>query len=187
MELLADGGTAAATVRAVCATARLNPRYFYESFDDRDDLLVAIYNRVARELGERVAAAVSNAVDDDGAMRAAVETTVDFILEDPRRGRVLFSEGLDNEALTKRRVAAEHGLVELVGRDSAERPTGTPHPHLSRLGAAVLVGGFSELLVNWLDGRVDLDRDELVDATTELLVSVRDATRRIGERAPQPG
>ena len=40
--LLGTEGDAATTVRAVCQRARLNPRYFYESFADRDQVVVAL-------------------------------------------------------------------------------------------------------------------------------------------------
>ena len=39
-------------MRAVCQGARLNPRYFYESFDDLDALVVAVYDRVVDELAD---------------------------------------------------------------------------------------------------------------------------------------
>jgi AcrR family transcriptional regulator len=53
-DLLGTEGAEATTVRAVCLKARLNPRYFYESFDDLDTLVVAVYDRVV-ERRQRVA------------------------------------------------------------------------------------------------------------------------------------
>ena len=44
LDLLATEGSSGTTVRAVCAQARLNPRYFYESFDELDALVVAVYD-----------------------------------------------------------------------------------------------------------------------------------------------
>ncbi|HEX6416981.1 MAG TPA: TetR/AcrR family transcriptional regulator, partial [Acidimicrobiales bacterium] len=57
-DLLGSGGEAAVTVRAVCRHARLNPRYFYESFDDLDALLIAVYERTVTELTTHVLAAM---------------------------------------------------------------------------------------------------------------------------------
>ncbi len=180
--LLADDGSASTTVRAVCAEARLNPRYFYESFTDLDELVVAVYDDVVRDLRERVAAEVSAAPDDDAAMRAAVRATVDFVDEDRRRGRILYIEALGNEALNLRRIQTGVGLVELVQADSSRRRTGTADTVAGRMGAAVLVGGFSELLVSWIDGRIDVAPDRLVEDATELFLAIRDATRTVGER-----
>jgi len=178
-ELLATEGAAGTTVRAVCAHARLNPRYFYESFADLDELLVAVYDDVIRQLQRQVARAVAEAADDDEAMRAAVEATVRFVDEDRRRGRVLYVEALGNEALNKRRVRAGAQLVELTQQDHSRRDGQTHEPRVGKLGAAVLVGGFGELLVSWLQGRIDLSADELIDDATEVFLAIRDTTRNL--------
>jgi AcrR family transcriptional regulator len=178
-ELLATEGMAGTTVRAVCAHARLNPRYFYESFRDLDELLVAVYDEVFRQLQRRSAQAVAAAEDDAAAMRASVEATVRFIDEDPRRGRILYSEALGNEALNLRRVRTGAALVELVLQDNSRRDVGAQDEQIGRLGAAVLVGGFSELLVAWIGGRIDLTAEQLIDDATEVFLAVWGATRRL--------
>ncbi len=176
-ELLASEGSSGTTVRAVCAKARLNPRYFYESFPDLDALVVAVYDDVMRQLRRRLADAVDAAADDDAAMRAAVEATVTFVDEDRRRGRVLYIEALGNEALNVHRVQTGAGIVELVQRDHSRRRRGGDDADIGRLGAAVLVGGFSELLVAWLDGRIGLSRQQLIDDATQVFLAIRDATQ----------
>lgn len=184
LELLGTEGWAATTVRGVCQAARLNPRYFYESFDDLDALAVALYDRLVGELAEQVRAAVDAAGRDRRAqLRAAVECTVRFVDEDRRRGRVLYVEALGNEALNRRRVETGLALVEAVERDAAERHGPLP-PGVTtgRVSAAVLVGGFSEVLVAWLDGRIDVSRQRLIDDATELFVALGDATAAIVAR-----
>ena len=176
-ELLATEGMSGTTVRAVCAHARLNPRYFYESFTDLDELLVAVYDDVFRQLQRRSAAAVAEAADDAAAMRASVAATVHFIDEDRRRGRILYSEALGNEALNLRRLRTGAALVELVLQDNSRRDVGAQDERIGRLGASVLVGGFSELLVAWIGGRIDLTAEELIDDATEVFLAIRDATR----------
>ncbi|MCO8129372.1 TetR/AcrR family transcriptional regulator [Acidimicrobiia bacterium EGI L10123] len=178
-ELLANEGMSGTTVRAVCAHARLNPRYFYESFTDLDELLVAVYDDVFRQLKRRSADAVNAAEDDAAAMRASVAATVHFIAEDPRRGRILYSEALGNEALNLRRVRAGATLVELVLQDNSRRDVGAQDERIGRLGASVLVGGFSELLLAWIGGRLELTAEELIDDATEVFLAVWDATRRL--------
>lgn len=178
-ELLANEGMSGTTVRAVCAHARLNPRYFYESFTDLDELLVAVYDDVFRQLQRRSAEAVAAADDDVSAMRASVASTVHFIDEDPRRGRILYSEALGNEALNLRRVRTGAALVELVFQDNSRRDVGAQDERIGRLGASVLVGGFSELLVAWIGGRIDLTAEQLIDQATEVFLAVWDATRRL--------
>ena len=67
LDLLGSGGSDAVTVRAVCREARLNPRYFYESFDDVDALLTALYDDVAEALATAVATALAELGGDPAA------------------------------------------------------------------------------------------------------------------------
>ena len=46
VDVLGGEGGSALTVRAVCRAAGLTERYFYESFDDRDDFVKAVYDHV---------------------------------------------------------------------------------------------------------------------------------------------
>jgi AcrR family transcriptional regulator len=184
LELLGTAGWAATTVRGICQAARLNPRYFYESFDDLDALAVALYDRLVGELAAQVRSAVDSAGRDRRAqLRAAIECTVRFVDEDRRRGQVLYVEALGNEALNRRRVETGLALVEAVEREAAERHGPLP-PGVAtgRVSAAVLVGGFSEVLVAWLDGRIAVSRERLIDDATEMFVALGDATAAIVAR-----
>jgi len=180
-DLLGSEGAAGTTVRAVCQRAALNPRYFYESFDDLDALVVAVYDRVVGQLGAEVAAAIEAAGDDAGAqLHAAVDRVVGFVDEDPRRGRVLYVEALGNEALNRRRLDTGHAVVAFVARTAAERHGGRREgEQIGSVGAAVLVGGLSELMVSWLDGRIDVSRTQLVDDATALFVAMGEAAASI--------
>jgi AcrR family transcriptional regulator len=183
-DLLGTAGWAGTTVRAVCQAARLNPRYFYESFDDLDALVVAVYDRLVAQLSDEVRAAVLAAGDDPGEQtRAAIGRIAAFVDDDRRRARVLYVEALGNEALNRRRIETSHALVEAVEHYAAERH-GPPAPgeQIGRIGAAVLVGGTSELIVAWLDGRIDITRDQLVDDATALFLALGEAAATIAAR-----
>jgi len=60
---LAEDGLSGVSVRSICARARLTPRYFYESFADRDELLLAVFDNIAEEAAAAVIAAVLEAPD----------------------------------------------------------------------------------------------------------------------------
>ena len=70
-DLLGTEGWPGTTVRAVCQRARLNPRYFYESFDDLDALVVAVYDRLVGEMTATIMAAGGGAGDDTAAQTRA--------------------------------------------------------------------------------------------------------------------
>jgi len=177
-DLLGTEGWAGTTVRAVCQRAELNPRYFYESFEDLDALVVAVYDRIIEELAEAVAQAQALADDDPAAqVRAAVQAIVAFVDDDRRRARILYVEALGNEALNRRRRATGHALVSAVEEAAASSSKGLPPgEQAGRIGAAMLVGGLSELLVEWLDGNITVSRQELIDDATSVVLALGEAT-----------
>ncbi len=177
------------TVRGVCAEARLNARYFYESFEHLEALYVAVYDRVA---GEGLRAAVTAALgagagaEPEAAARAVVDAVVRYASEDPRRGRILFSEGLGLEVLARRRRDAMFAMAQFVER-YAWRVSGPPDDRIGMVASLILTGGLTELVVTWLDGHLDMTLDDLVDDATTLLLTlgqsaVQTATRRQGGR-----
>jgi AcrR family transcriptional regulator len=180
-DLLGTEGWAGTTVRAVCQAARLNPRYFYESFDDLDALVVAVYDRLVDQLATEFSDAVETAADDPAAQtRAALDRIVAFVDDDRRRARLLYVEALGNEALNRRRIEAGRTLVAALEQRVIDRH-GPPPPgeQIGRVAAAVLVGGTSELVLAWLDGRIDVPRDQLVDDATALFLAVGEAAAAV--------
>jgi AcrR family transcriptional regulator len=183
-DLLGTEGWSGTTVRAVCQAARLNPRYFYESFDDLDALVVAVYDRLVAELTTDVLAAIAEAGDDPAAQtRASMSAIVGFVDDDRRRARVLYVEALGNEALNRRRLETGHALVATVEQHGIDRH-GRPRTgeQIGRIGAAMMVGGTSELLLAWLDGRIDVPRDQLVDDATALVLALGEAAAGVAAR-----
>lgn len=180
-DLLGGEGEAGTTVRAVCQKAQLNPRYFYESFQDLDALLIAVYERTVGEMTSGMLAALESAGDDPAEQtRAAIDAIVRFVDEDRRRGRVIYTEALGNEALNRYRLQTGAALVELVDRAARERAGGRgPAEPVGRMGAAILVSGFAGLLQSWLDGRVDVPRQQLVDDATTLFLSLGETASRL--------
>ncbi|MHB8463310.1 MAG: TetR/AcrR family transcriptional regulator [Acidimicrobiales bacterium] len=171
LELLGTEGWSGTTVRAICHAARLNPRYFYESFHDLDALVVALYDQLIAELRAEVEAALAHAPDAPAMVRATVESTVRFVDQDRRRGRVLYGEALGNEALNRRRIEAGFAVADLI----AAQADGEVH----QLSAIIVVGGFSELLMAWLDGRIKVGRTQLIDDATQMFIALGEAAARI--------
>lgn len=183
LELLGSEGWPATTVRGVCAEARLNPRYFYESFRDLDDLLVAAFDRIAADMTEAILAGYAEAPDTPHAKaHATVGTMVRHVTDDPRRARVLFVEALGNEALAHRRIQTMHQMSELVatyGREFYRRRDDSDP--IADMAAQLLVGGIAELLISWLDGRLHMTREQLIDDLVELFVATGTGALAIAE------
>ena len=200
LDLLGTEGTAGTTVRAVCQRARLNPRYFYESFEDLDDLMVAVFDRVSAEVHAAVIAAGTAVADDPAsAVRAALTTLVETITADPRLARVLYIEGVGNEALARRRFTVMQEMADHLAREMGARQGVAQNTDSIAVVAANLgMGGLAELLVAWLNGRIDVTHEQLVEDATHLLVGLGETTdrvalerqgrrrRRAGGRTPRP-
>lgn len=167
LELLGTEGSQAATVTAVCERARLTPRYFYESFADRDELLVAIFDGVMDDITREVMAAAP--ANPQETLRAAVTAFVKVVTDDPRKGRAAFFEALGSEALMRRRLEAMRRIADLLA-DQAHAGRRLRKDEARRLQTASLiaVGGLIETMIVWLAGGLDSTADQVIDDYTSL-------------------
>lgn len=162
--LFGDGGEAALTVRSVCRACGLNTRYFYESFADTDELLGAVFDKVAAELAVEVDAAITAAGESPTACtRAGMAAVLGFSSADPRRGRVLFTDARANPVLTARRAALQDALLAAVLEEGSRLHPGSD-PVATRIGAALYTGAMAELAQQWLSGALGDDLDAVVTA-----------------------
>jgi AcrR family transcriptional regulator len=181
-DLLGTEGLSATSVRAVCARADFNPRYFYESFPDLDALVIAVYDDVVQQLRDGVLAALAGVADPREQVHAAIDCIVRFVDDDRRRAHVLYREALGSEALNRRRIETGHGVVQFVDQYAASRHGGgQSEERIGSIGAAIFVGGLSELVLAWLDGRIDVSREHLVDDATALLIGLGDAATQLAQ------
>jgi AcrR family transcriptional regulator len=173
LDLLGTEGWHATTVRGVCARAKLTPRYFYESFAELDALLLAVFDELAAELAEAVLEAVTPPPGDARATaRAAIAAGLGVVADDPRKGRVLFAEGIGSAALTRRRMTTLRGFAAMVAaQGSAFYGVGADGDALVQTTALMLVGGLAETFMAWLDGSLDTTREQLIDDCADLFVA----------------
>jgi AcrR family transcriptional regulator len=166
-ELLGSEGWSATTVRGVCRRAHLHPRYFYQAFSDLDDLLVAVFDRVVGQLGATMTLAVRAAPREPPLqMRAGLAAVAHFVADDRRRAQILYTEAPGQARLNRRRADAMQAFAEDVGaRSLGVDPTAMVAAHLT-------VGGFTAALVAWLDGRLVLPLDDLVETAATLLAQM---------------
>lgn len=162
--LFGAGGEPALTVRSVCRECGMNTRYFYESFSGTDELLGAMFDQVATELGAEVDAAVSAVGQSPAARtRAGIAAVLGFSSADPRRGRVLFTDARANPVLTARRAALQDALLAAVLEEGSRLHPGSD-PVATRIGAAMYTGAMAELAQQWLSGALGSDLDRVVDS-----------------------
>jgi AcrR family transcriptional regulator len=181
LDLLGTEGWQSATVRAICARAKLTPRYFYESFHDRDELLLAVFDEIAQEGALVAVKALAEAGDDARAnARAAIGAFIELVTDDPRKARVLFVEAMGSEALAKHRFDTLRMFAKIVAEE-ARSFYGTPDASdpLVETTALMLVGGLAETLLAWIDGTLAITREQLVADCTDLFVATGEASVRL--------
>ncbi|BAD56032.1 TetR/AcrR family transcriptional regulator [Nocardia farcinica] len=180
-QLLGTAGAAAVTMRAVTRQAALSPRYFYESFETREDLLRAVYDRVETGLLARVEDVVPS-----GDLRADVREVVDrcarYFEEDPRRARILLREPLGDDTLHEHSAARAPAFIRaLVGLLGAEADALLPADEEALAVQATALGGaLIALYLDWADGRLALARDRLAAAAVDIVFALTSVGRARG-------
>jgi AcrR family transcriptional regulator len=164
LDLLAEGGWERVTVRGVCTRARLNDRYFYESFRDPEALLLAVREQVTADAFATITEAIGNtAPDPEIRTRAIVVAIIDFFTTDPRRGHLLLQSQATDE-LRRARQATVRVMARIVVAQGVVMLGEAAPPERDReLAALTLVHGTLELFASWLRGELDVTRAHLTD------------------------
>ncbi|MHA4848093.1 MULTISPECIES: TetR/AcrR family transcriptional regulator [unclassified Rhodococcus (in: high G+C Gram-positive bacteria)] len=172
-----DDGDHTLSVRGVCKRAGLATRYFYESFTDRDALIVAVYDSVVQRIATSTLEAVSTAGPGEREIvEAGVRNIVRAVAEDPRHGRLMFSVAQSSEVLAQRRLDSSRLFAGLVTKQTVGFYEVAESPRLD-LAAHFMVGGLAQTLTAWLNGTVTLPEEDLVNTCTDLLLSMAIHTR----------
>lgn len=171
------------TMTGVCQQAGLTERYFYESFVNLDEALVAVLHEVADEIEQRTIAALASAggAPADRA-RASIAAFVQILTDDPRKGRVALVESATLEAtrahrgLLLRRFArmSAREARKLYGPDAWGEPEGA-------FAAAMFVGGVAQLVSSWIDGTLPATPESIIEAATRNFAATAHATRVQGQ------
>jgi AcrR family transcriptional regulator len=164
-DVLADEGAAHATMKAVRIRSGLTERYFYESFRDLDELLTVLVDTVGQEIRTAMLQAVATAANDPYSLtRAAVDAAIEVLASDPRKARV-YREATRSGRIKMSKAAYIESLAEALAERARRLPGLQAKRHRPALYATtmVLLFGLAETTTAWLDGDIDLTRDELAE------------------------
>lgn len=178
-ELMAAEGWRLVTIDGLCRRAQLNKRYFYESFADLDAVADAVVDELAANLLAIGLAAAHSAqqagLETEVLAREVMRMVIGWLVADPRRARVLFSEVSDNpRAVAHRKMVIRHMADELSAFGHVFHGAQEPQP-IAQAGAALLIGGSIEALLSWLDGDIAMPLDEFIDDIAGFWVAVGSA------------
>lgn len=196
-------GYAAAKVKVLCQQAGLSERYFYESFESREALLVEVYDALASQLMCRVVTALqSPSADLEQSVRAGMAAVVNFMLDDPRHARIILVEivGISPELEAKRHksMSAFAGqsmaqLLLLSGIDPekaqkqlAENPDDAVLATVldaARLTAVSMVGGVNNMLLDALVSGTTGNTKRITELSFQLIYNASAGIRALAAPA----
>jgi len=170
LEVFGTHGYAGSSVRSVCAEASLNPRYFYESFTSREDLLYHVYLRIVTDIANDAAKAVAEADSIEAQARAGLRAGWLLLTSDPRKARVVAIEVVGvSDRLEQLRRATRHALADMTVRNAMSIAAEGTRLRLDPvLTARALIGGVVELLSDWIHGDVDAPPEVVVEHLTRI-------------------
>jgi AcrR family transcriptional regulator len=143
-----ERGYRQATVKAVCEAAGLTERYFYESFANSGELLIASFNAVTFRVFEAsVEAAAAAGRSRTERARALLRAYFTALQRDPRSARVFLVEirGVSRE-VDKAFDAALRQIGREVGKIVAP-----PDSEPDQLLEAGVVGGVIHIALRWIE------------------------------------
>jgi AcrR family transcriptional regulator len=164
-----------ATVKAVCEAAGLTERYFYESFANSDELLIASYEAVTANvfglLTRAAQAAGRNRTERARAMLGAYFTSLQA---DPRSARVFLVEirGV-SRAVDK----AFDASLRSIGREVA-RLVGSPRVAQDELLQAGTVGGVIHIALRWIEDDYAPAVETVTESALRLMMVLARSPRR---------
>ncbi len=172
--LLAAGGEAGTTMTAICARAGLTERYFYESFPQREDAMLAaldhVCDRIARVTRVTIEATPGTPEERVHAVMAAF---VSLVSDDPALGLVATVHSSATPRMRARRHELIGSFADLVAQEAAQLYGDRAWPSdRARLHGLVYIAGFAELVGAWLSGEVALTPDQLTSAASDLFHSL---------------
>ncbi|MFC6127241.1 TetR/AcrR family transcriptional regulator [Mycolicibacterium llatzerense] len=184
MELADSDSWRQVSVDLVCRQARLNKRYFYESYADIDELLAAVVNRVAEGFQAVAAGALDPSLSRPDLARAVLAAVVQYLTHDPRRARLLFGELQVSGSINTYRQHAVDMIIDIVvAKARVIHHESESRDPIARITAIVLLGGTGQAILDWLDGRLDVSSEELVEDLAALwLVAGDGAVERARQR-----
>jgi AcrR family transcriptional regulator len=168
LELFGTVGYRATPIERLCRESYVSTGYFYEEFENREDLLIALYDELmgaAIAAGARAERDALTMSDPDERRQHRIATFVHSLVDDRRVARILFLEsvGVSPEVEAHRRRA--HDAVATYVADYVERrwPNDSPAYARRQTLALAAVGGINEVIVEWVLDENRRPTDQLID------------------------
>lgn len=166
-EVFGQHGYRQATMRLICAQARLADRYFYEHFESTHDCYVAVHSQACAEAALAVEQAIRR-LPGDLLLRArgGLSAFFEHIRADPRRARILILDSSASGLSAQQRIDEQYAFViELL--KSRFRQTYPNACHKPNIEYVILgcMGMITSTAMRWIERGFSDPIDTVVDHT----------------------
>jgi AcrR family transcriptional regulator len=167
LAVFSESGYHASSIDDIAREAGVSKALIYEHFASKQELYADLIARNARELTQRIAAALVGVELESGASRLAIGLDAFFAFVEERRDawRMLFRDVADPETATVvnrmlEQVTAEVTVV--ISQDPGASALDSPEDRRAlRLLAEMLVGG-TQSMANWWTSNPEAPREQMV-------------------------
>lgn len=168
LEIFGTVGYRKATVKTLCKQAQLADRYFYESFETIEDLLVAAYEDQVRALRAQMLGAFLSVPPAASSLEVveACLRTVFSVVKDVRVARLVWLEVAGVSARVDKLYCATMNEFAslLITLAKTKEPQWALPKETERVLGVSLVGGVSECIQQWLMDNYRGDVETLIEA-----------------------
>jgi AcrR family transcriptional regulator len=176
LQIFGTTGYRSATVRMLCKQAQLTDRYFYESFDTTEDLLIAVYAQQFEHLQQAVMAqmlATAPGGDVMSTVRVGLSTLYDMAAQ-PCVARVCWLEVLGvSPRVDATYIRTVEGFAALVVAFARQRfPQWQIDDDEARMMGVALIGAVSQTVTCWVLGEYKERKQTLLAAATRVFEGV---------------
>ena len=176
LQIFGTTGYRSATVRMLCKQAELTDRYFYESFDTTEDLLLAVYSQQFEHLQAAVMAQlIASASGEDlmSTVRAGLSALYDMAAQ-PCVARVCWLEVLGvSPRVDATYIRTIEGFAALVVGFARQRyPTWQIDDDEARMVGLALIGAVSQTVTCWVLGNYRERKQALLSAASRVFEGV---------------
>lgn len=175
-DLIGTHGYAATTVERICAEAKVSTRHFYQQFENKEAVFLAVYDDITGRSYERATASLEQTQGKTMAERvpAAFLAYLGPMIEDIRAARIAFVEIVGaSPRIEEARLAYREGLVELISAEgAAAMQRGEVADRDFRFATLALAGATNAIVYDWTLNNRQRPVEELEAALVELAVTL---------------
>ncbi|MEY2840663.1 MAG: hypothetical protein RJB60_2962 [Pseudomonadota bacterium] len=166
LDVFGTEGYASATMRLICAKARLTERYFYEQFTGLDDVFQILHQQLSDGLIESVAQAYAQHLShaSDERLRACLRAFFQYIQNDPRRARILLMDAVfTGRTDVMDKTTAVQRMLCMLNRRIEQMYPGA----LSQVDVELIAGGIVGMVIHtatiWAARGFSASMDQIID------------------------